>query len=286
MLHTTKAAFKLIQFTDTHIGSYPFVADDLRTLEQVAATIAAEQPDLITITGDLIWSDGVVEPQRGLHALIEVLNRFDVPVFVTFGNHDSEETFTRTSLRAMVDAELKHQVAKAHHVIDDAGKEAYAIEIADDSGLRHVLYVFDSGANAAFDQESYDVVSLTQIAWYEQMQAHYQQASVDAAFMHIPLPEYNQAGEHITSGFFWDQNPRVAASKLNTGLFARLQHNGIQAVFCGHDHDNNFSGDWLGVACHYGNVSGYNCYGDLPRGYRTITLTADGIDSTVKQYPR
>lgn len=274
---------KLLQFTDTHIGSHPFVEADLRTLDHLEQAIAKEQPDMIAITGDLIWSDGVPDPKKGMEALIERLNRFDIPVFFTYGNHDSEMTVTRADLRAM-EQTLKHPAPKTNAFVDDRDKEAFTVEILDDSGVCNVIYVFDSGNHADFDKESYDAVSLAHVDWFVRTRATYTTPTVDIAMLHIPLREYNQAGTHIHNGYFWDRDPRVAASVLNTGLFARLAAGGIKAIYCGHDHDNNFEGDWLGVQCTYGNVSGYNCYGELPRGYRVIDLTADGVTSAAVTY--
>ena len=47
----------------------------------------------------------------------------------------------------------------------------------------------------------------------------------------------------------------------------------IDAVFCGHDHDNNFVGIHHGIKLCYGNITGYQCYGDLERGVRIIELS-------------
>ncbi len=40
----------------------------------------------------------------------------------------------------------------------------------------------------------------------------------------------------------------ISAPYINTGLFAAAYMNGqIEAVFCGHDHDNNFVGEHHGI---------------------------------------
>ena len=98
--------------------------------------------------------------------------------------------------------------------------------------------------------------------------------------MHIPLPEYWQAANNILSGECNETNDMISAPYINTGLFASAYTNGqIQAVFCGHDHDNNFVGEHHGIKLVYGQVSGYQCYGDNERGARTIVLTANGMET-------
>ncbi|WP_225048297.1 metallophosphoesterase family protein [Lacticaseibacillus kribbianus] len=287
MLTLTDNALRVMQLTDLHLGQTPFEASDLRTLANMRAAIAAETPDLIVLSGDLIWSDGVVNPAAGLRALVAALNEFDIPVATTYGNHDSEETLDRADLRELT-AGLTHHVAKAHAFVSPRGKESYAIEIGESGRVSRVAYVFDTGNVAPAPQSGYDWVEPETIDWYVRTQAAYQAAGAtqDVAFMHIPVPEYAQAAEHIVAGKWWEMHPRIAAPELNTGLFTRfLTLGNLSHVFCGHDHDNNFDGVYLGVHLVYGNVSGYNCYGVLPRGYRMITLAATGVTTEAVLYP-
>ena len=283
MLTVHNNNFTLLQLTDIHIGQYPFVKEDLLTLDKLDATLKSTTADLVVITGDLIWSEGVTTPEKGYRAIIDLLNKYDIPVAITYGNHDSEEGLTRTDLRNF-EKEIHHLVEKKEIFIDSDDKEAFTVELYNQENLAHVLYFFDSGANSLVDLEGYDWVSLEQIDWYEKTMKNYQQKGHekdDLAFLHIPLPEFNQAGEHILDGYHWEMNPRVSSPKLNSGLFSRIQKNNhIHAIFCGHDHDNNFDGLFMGIHCVYGNVSGYNCYGELPRGYRLIELTNGEISTT------
>ncbi|MBP1042722.1 metallophosphoesterase family protein [Vagococcus sp. BWB3-3] len=282
-------SLKILQLTDIHLGATPFNEEDQKSLRKIEESLVLEQPDLICLTGDQIWSEGVTQPEKAYYALIEVLNRFDIPVVVTYGNHDSEEGITRQELRAM-ELRIKNLAEKQFVFIDPRDREAFTVELFKGEVLTNVLYVFDTGAMAPMDFDSYDWVSAEQIDWYEKTFSQYRQkygVTRDLAFMHIPLPEYEQAAEQIVDGYFWEQNPRIAAPKLNTGLFSRLVFNQhVTHIFCGHDHDNNFEGAFLGIKCVYGNVSGYNCYGVLPRGYRLISVAKDRIETELKQYQR
>lgn len=288
MLHYQDHSFRIMQLTDIHIGSFPFVTEDLQTLAAIKKAVLAVKPDLIMVTGDLIWSDGVDRPERGYQALVELFNQLPFPIAVTYGNHDAEDTMTRTHLRQL-EAGLKYRVPKQHAFVDDRDKESYTLEINDSHGLRHVLYVIDTGNHAPGSETAYDYPSTQQVAWWHQTQANYQAekqtTTLDLAFIHIPLPEYQQAGEHQLAGYFWETNPRVSCGQLNAGLFSEFEHdNQLKAVFCGHDHDNNFVGTYLGKQLIYGNVSGYNCYGDLARGYRLINLRPNHFTTAIIPY--
>lgn len=282
-----KNGLRIMQLTDIHIGAYPFEPKDLQTFAALRATIPAVDPDLIMITGDLIWSDGVDRPQRGYQALVDLFNEFDYPIAMTYGNHDSEETIDRSDLRQL-EKGFKNLITKQNVFVDPRNKECYTFELGNDAGVTNVCYVFDSGNHGDLPGTDYDWISLEQIAWYEQTHAAYLQnvgATQDLVFLHIPLPEYLQAGEHVVAGHFWEDDRRVSGAVLNTGLFAHLRaNNHVAGVFCGHDHDNNFDGEFLGIHLIYGNVSGYNCYGQLPRGYRMITVKPAELTTSLHHY--
>ncbi|MGM0125610.1 hypothetical protein IGI37_003009 [Enterococcus sp. AZ194] len=289
MLTIKNQSFTILQFTDIHIGQYPFVEEDLLTLKKIDETLQTTPADLICITGDLIWSEGVTNPEKGYRAIIDILNNYQIPVVITYGNHDSEEGLNRTTLRDY-EKMIKNFVTKSHSFIDSDDKEAFTVEIKQNNEVAHVLYFFDSGSESLIDLEGYDWVSLEQVDWYEKTARLYREnghINNDLAFLHIPLPEFEQAGEHIIDGSFWEMNPRIASPKLNSGLFARFQRNQhIQAIFCGHDHDNNFEGLFMGIHCIYGNVTGYNCYGVLPRGYRKIVLSDGAFKTQIEHWTR
>lgn len=69
---------------------------------------------------------------------------------------------------------------------------------------------------------------------------------------------------------------------MDTGLYAAFKEVGnIEAVYCGHDHDNDFWGDYNGVKLFYGRKTGYGGYGPLwwmQRGARVIEFTVDKDD--------
>ncbi len=77
------------------------------------------------------------------------------------------------------------------------------------------------------------------------------------------------------------------------GLFFRTaQANGMQAIFCGHDHYNNFSIDYKGIRLTYGMSIDYLAYSGIwkeksQRGCTRITVQPDGgFDVTALNYYR
>ena len=267
--------FRIIQMTDLHIGSLPHHEDDFRTFDLIDKAIIKLEPDLVVITGDLIWTDGVPTPTKIFIELMERLNKHVVPIAITYGNHDSEMGVGRADLRVM-EGLLNNLVEKKHTYIFD-NKESYCLEIFDkyDKALENVLYLFDSGWYPKLHIGTYDWVQPEQINWFRKISDSYIRdcEKKDMVFMHIPIPEYWEAAKNILSGECNETNDMISAPYINTGLFSAMYINGkIDAMFCGHDHDNNFVGVHHGIKLGYGNITGYQCYGTLPRGVRVIDL--------------
>lgn len=54
----------------------------------------------------------------------------------------------------------------------------------------------------------------------------------------------------------------VCAAQVNSGLFAALLEMGdVMGTFCGHDHVNDFHGQYHGIRLCYGRSSGHSTYG-------------------------
>ncbi|WP_036187196.1 metallophosphoesterase family protein [Ureibacillus manganicus] len=275
--------FKIVQLTDLHIGSLPHHEDDYKTFDLIDKAFDNLDADLVMITGDLIWSEGVPNADKVFTELLERINKHEVPVAITYGNHDSEDEFVRSDMRKM-ESILEHLVEKKNSfIVED--RESYTVEIYDEKGedIKHVLYVIDSGASAPLPVGIYEWVHPEQVNWFRKVSQNYKQPhgqKTDLIFMHIPLPEYWQASQNILSGECNETNDTISAPYINTGLFAAAYMNGqVEAVFCGHDHDNNFVGEHHGIKLVYGQVSGYQCYGDFERGARIIRLTANGMET-------
>ena len=69
----------------------------------------------------------------------------------------------------------------------------------------------------------------------------------------------------------------IGCSKLNSGLFQAMKLNGdIQAIVCGHEHNNDFVMQYMGVMLIYGRFSGCDTvYNDLkPNGARVFEFTS------------
>ena len=93
------------------------------------------------------------------------------------------------------------------------------------------------------------------------------------AFLHIPLVEYLYMWQ-TKQPIFGERHEEVCCSSVNTNLFNSFKKYGnVQAVFCGHDHNNDYWGDYDGVRLHFGRKTGFGGYGPakgMMRGVRML----------------
>lgn len=267
--------FKIMQFTDLHLS--PKNNDkDQQTYQLLEQLITTYQPDLCMFTGDQIWSQGVMDSEKVYRNLIEFLNQFGTSIATTFGNHDTENHLSRSDLR-QIEAELANNYACKKHskIVND--KEAYVLEVYDNDQLSHLLYVIDGGDYSTTAIGQYAYIHPDHVAWIAEVERYYEQQDQimpkhNLLFTHIPIPEYQAISQtKLYHGIF---NEEIGCPTMNSGLFAQMLHSGnIEGMFCGHDHDNDFSFNHYGIHLNYGRISGFHCYGDITRGARLIELS-------------
>lgn len=304
--YNNEGTFKILQLTDLHLGAVPSNESDQKTYEGIEKVIKKETPDLLIFTGDILYSleeHQASNPKESLKHFITFINQFEIPYAYTFGNHDAEEKVTRSELHAVFDKYAKFLINKKHiYTVKD--RENYVIELhgSKTKEVKQVFYVIDSGDYSQTDYSYYAWVLFEQISWLKEKTAFYKRkdgVKNDLIFQHIPIPEYWLASQNIldgkfneakTTGSFSEINSEaldfqhaVFSPEINSGLFLEiLLSNQIWGMFVGHDHDNSFDGIYKGIHLVYGQSSGYNTYGNEPKGARVIELKE--FEQTVETY--
>lgn len=273
--------FKIVQFTDTHFGNLPHHEDDIRTFNLIDKILTDEKPDLIVHTGDIMWSDGVKNSDKVFQIVMEYFDKYDIPLAITFGNHDSEEGISRSELRDIYEKTIsKKPEKKDSFIIDD--KENYVIPLSENGEDIAYLYFIDSGAEDRFGYGTYEWVLPEQVEWFRHTADKNKKndgIKRGIIFQHIPIPEYWQSKENILYGVQEETNEAISAPKINTGLFANMLLNGeIWGMLVGHDHENNFDSELFGIHLAFANSSGYQAYGDVAKGATVIEITKDPFE--------
>lgn len=269
--------FKIVQFTDLHWQNGEKA--DQSTRECMERVLQAEKPDLVALTGDLIFGAKCKDPRQSLREAVRPLEEAGIPWAAVFGNHDDEGSLKRRELMDALRDGHPHCLSEPGPA-DVEGVGNFVRAVADSEGrAAFALFFLDSGGYSPIPSiPGYDWIRRSQIGWYRSEARRLELANGGAPvpsllFFHIPIPEYEQAWRTVTC--YGHRHERVSSPNLNSGLFAELlEAGGVLGTFCGHDHVNDYWGELAGIRLCYGRATGYQTYGrkSYPKGARVIEL--------------
>lgn len=270
----SEGEFKIAQFTDLHYRhADPRSNVVFKCMDEV---VAKERPDLLVLTGDIIYS------KPGAEAMKDVLDKvssYGIPFVTLYGNHDGPDCGTTNEA-------LFDQARKAKNCImpDRKGQPSpdYVLPVKSADGKRDaaLVYCFDTHTYSTLkDVDGYAWLTLGQVEQYVSRSSQYTKENdgspvPSVAFIHIPLPEYNEASANEDAILIGTRMEKACAPKINSGMFAAMKQQGdVMAVFAGHDHDNDYAVMWKNILLAYGRFTGGNTeYNHLRNGARMIVL--------------
>ncbi len=304
--------FVILSSTDFHYD----VDHDLntKTTELFIRQIKETKADLVVLTGDVILSK---YQQIDAIQFAQMMEEIGVYWTAVFGNHETRED------RGFYKYLLLKSFTDYDHCLCKFGKDElfgygnYTVNILGEGGkLQKALFMFDSGRNILerdikkynlpVGQKGYDFLKQEQIDFYKNEVASLKEKYGEVTsftYHHIPLVEYEKAfkkdenGRYIPSGeceiLYGDQYESVGSSSYNSGMFDALVENGGQAVFCGHDHINDWCAIYKGVHLCYNQAGGYSTYHmgtafgkPETEWVQGVTLTTLHNDGTFEIHPR
>lgn len=247
--------FRILQLTDLHFFSRDASTwEDFnrRTVDQMQKLVALSDPDLVMITGD-VWSED--QNGQGLAHMRYAVRQFEalgVPWAFTWGNHDQVSDF-----------------AAAHRILSEAKNSLYR---GAESDGNYLIDILDSSEHPVWQivcvNTHRDGVREAQQQWLKALPA----TQVPRfAFFHIPIKQYEDIWKNGTATGIWGED--VCMEKEDGSTLPILKKLGIAACFCGHDHQNDYSGAAEGVELVYGRVSRSGGYGadTFQKGGKLIT---------------
>ena len=316
---TTDRDFKVVQLTDVHIGGGSLSkGKDQKAMNAVAAMLTYEKPDLVILTGDMVYpvpfQAGTFNNSISTEMIITLLETLGVYYAPVFGNHDSEaySTHSREEIADMWGADdLKYSLFKKGPE-DIYGVGNYIIKVKNSAGIvKNAFFLMDSNEYLENDPMGllgdYDRIHDDQIEWYKNNVLAIDEANDDGdamfssyAFFHIPLQEYDAAWKEFAAngykdtenvkyvaGGYHEPDEKVCCSKESENFFETgLELGSLKATFVGHDHVNSAILNYKGIDLVYGMSIDYLAYIDPvtndigpQRGCTVITVTADGDHS-------
>ena len=287
---------KIMHITDTHLG----VDNTEKSVCLMELALDAEKPDVVVVTGDTISSDSDREDVFSRTRLfMNIFQKRNIPVALTFGNHDSESgVVTRQELMACYNEFPCSISVDEGDVMDGCGTYNVPVLATDCDDVKFNLWVFDSGD---YDAEGrYANTSEEKVAWYKEKSKAYEdmygKKIYSLAFQHIIVPEVYDAlrivkflTPYTYKGIYqYDKYYRFDPKGTNFGLFhekpccgavnhgqfdALVERGDCLGIFSGHDHTNAFGVKHKGIDIVNSLSTRYqdDCF-STQYGYRIIEL--------------
>ena len=287
---------KILLFTDMHLDGKNGTSQI--TVSNFVESIQKEKPDLVLLGGDNVTSAFNRGRARQLGEIFEKLGVYWGGVL---GNHEGDNAFS-ISRGDMVDifASFDHCLMRKG-LSSATGDCNYALNIEGPDGkLVQTFFFFDTfdmmsdGRKAEYGFQKSDKVTdgvrKDQVSWYEtklgEVKAKYG-ACKSIVLLHIPLPQYKTALDEGLKPITGVQLENPCVSGVDTGLFDAIKKGGsTTAVFCGHDHMNNYRLLYQDILLCYIESSGYGSYHtgtklgyaekDWLQGYTRLTVHENG----------
>lgn len=263
---------KILHITDTHLKLNHNFDPTIWLVERACET---EKPDIVMLTGDIVTNcENAEDTKKMINALMNIFEVRNIPVAVTFGNHDSEEgALSREDLMAY------YNTFSCSVSVDDgdalSGCGTYNIPVISSDGekVKFNLWVFDSGD---YDENGhYSCVKPDQIKWYnktsDKLREDNNGETINSlVFQHIIVGEIYDVLEKIDSKkpyaykhlYNEDEYYRFDPQQINYGTIrefpcpgyenygqfnAMVEKGDVLAMFTGHDHTNAFGVKYKGI---------------------------------------
>lgn len=241
-------------------------------------------PDLVTISGDLAWSNNFVAYKE----LAMWLDSYKKPWSVVWGNHDNERG--RESLDKVIEIYTQQQYFFYENGPDSLGRGNYVINIKNNEQICESLIMMDTHDREKYvdsegkEKDGWGKLSGEQIKWYEEQIKELKKAGSKESIIitHIPIYAYKTAFkeainddindtrsvliEDSYSGKCWKDGYKdsfgvkredVCCFPIDDGFFDVITKNDhTKNIIAGHDHVSNYSIRYKGVRLTYGLKTG------------------------------
>ncbi len=257
---------KILQFTDIHFFNDreergPEV--DEKTYELMKRLVELSKPDVLVATGDIWHNNPGGRGKEYQEYALEKMGALGVPTAYIWGNHDQLDDYVTGHDRF---TEAPHSLYRG-----GVGGGNYTVELKNKSGDRLWELVCLNSNDAGLQPQQWK--------WLEDLKA--KQTAVGEkpvpihCFMHIPLLQYYYIWKGgLASGLKLEE---VCSERENGLSLPKIKDLGtVKAIFCGHDHVNDYTGLAEGIELVYGRATGYAGYGGevVRKGGKLITINA------------
>ena len=294
---------KIMHITDTHLEESNLKA----SVWAIGEACDIEKPDVVIITGDNVENcQNAADTKKLIDGLMTVFETRNIPVAVTFGNHDSEKgAMTREELMAYYNTFSCSVSVDDGEALSGCGTYNIPVMSSDGEKIKFNLWVFDSNDYDA--NGNYACVKADQVEWYKAKSDELKNANggekvYSLAFQHIIVAEVFDGLKKIDSeelfsvrNIYTDEYYVFNPDAVNYGILmekpcpglenfgqfdAMVEKGDVLGMFTGHDHTNAFGVTYKGIVLSESLSTRYN--GDrysTQYGYRILEI--DENDTSV-----
>lgn len=265
----SEGKLRILAFTDLHFGQVIRLVDSW-TVRDMKKMNELHQPDLIVVTGDAWFENPKGKGMEFCRYFCNVMGALGRPWAFARGNHDKADNFAV--------CEKMFDSIPGCLYLGSMTNGNYRLKVTvGEATTWNLIFINDAAPKIGFGP--------SQIAWLKNETDRIQHESLvvvpSLLFCHVPIPAFNQMVRNkMARGI---RNEGVNWGHADPGTIDAIVKTGqIKGMFCGHDHLNDFEGDWLGVHLEYLRSTGYAGYGEsgFIKGGKVIDLRPDGTFSS------
>ena len=279
---------KLMQITDVHVSGAPVnYRKNLMAMNTVYEMVQRERPDFIVATGDLVFGNVYSgnEDSDAFDLILQLMDAIGIEWTWTFGNHD-HDYFDRLDVNELT---RRLSTSSTLYMADnDPSVKGYSngvFRIYKDGKLENALIILDSHGEFWKDGhfDHYDYIDDSQISWYKRnvnrLEREARKQLDTFVYTHIPIREYADIdpSQYISGA----KRETVACSTIGNNLADTMTSlHSTKAIFCGHDHTNDFIALYKNMYYVYSKSVDYTAYigienETVQRGCCILTLKTD-----------
>ena len=292
---TDNSDYNILHITDAHVVCSIFSPKkDKNIVKTIRGVVENSKPDLIVLTGDMLFPAfyaGGSNNKIQLEAVVTMFDAFEVPWTFVYGNHDAD------IWGIMKKKDISKELSESAFCLFDtgitniSGEGNYAVTLLNnDLTINTVLFMMDTNSKNGF---TYGGIADDQISWYEQEINRFSAIKgtlvSSMLFVHIPLPEYQDAWDAYANGqpeakyIFGTNKESISPGKEKSKMFDKIYElHSTKAVFSGHDHANTWTIKYKGVYLSYGlavDHTSYSAKTNTTRGGQLIAIKPDSTFS-------
>lgn len=302
--YNADGTFRIMQISDMQ----DYAPMEIITKRLLRKALDDHPVDLIVLTGDNISSSTLTKwwATWAIREFMDIFEEYGIPVAMTFGNHDDENTLADKAYQVSVYEQYDCFIGCAGEDLGDTNLCTYYVPIyssTDKYEMVNNIWMIDSGTyNTENDLGGYAAVTKAQIEWYKNASAdlerHFGRKIPSLMFQHIIVPQIwdalEECDENADCAKVWHGGkcytlPEGTRGTLGEGpcppnydngqFDAVLERSDVMAMFFGHDHTNTFELEYKGVGLINTAGAGFNSYNSDDAGVRIITLNEEEPDT-------